>query len=56
MAEPQKAPEAKFAEEIKNMEYEPMLPVEIRLVKWSIGLGIALIALLVWVSQTFFEV
>lgn len=55
MAEPQRA-EAKFADEIKKMECEPILPVEVRLVKWSIGLGIALIALLVWVSHTFFEV
>lgn len=46
----------KFAEEIKKMEYEPLLPVELRLIRWSIGLGVLLIAILVWVSHTFFEV
>ncbi len=37
------------------MEHEELLPVEKRLIAWSICLGVALIALLVWVSQTFFE-
>lgn len=45
----------KFAEEIKNMEYEPLLPVELKLIRWSIGLGIGLIGLLAWVSHAFFE-
>jgi len=44
----------KFAEELKKMQYEEMLPVEKKLVAWSISLGVVLIALLVWVS-TFFE-
>jgi hypothetical protein len=48
--------EPKFAEEIKKMEYEPLLPVEKRLIAWSLGLGLVLIVLLVWVSHTFFEV
>jgi hypothetical protein len=30
--------------------------VELALIRWSIGLGLVLIALLVWVSHTFFEV
>ena len=46
----------KFAEEIKKMEYEPLLPVELKLIRWSIALGLVLIAILVWVSHTFFEV
>ena len=46
----------KFAEEIKSMEYEPLLPVEKRLIAWSLALGLILIVLLVWVSHTFFEV
>jgi hypothetical protein len=50
------ATEPKFAEEIKKMECEPLLPVELRLIRWSIGLGVALIVLLTWVSHTFFEV
>jgi hypothetical protein len=48
--------EPKFAEEIKKMEYEPLLPVEKKLIVWSLGLGVVLMALLVWVSHTFFDV
>jgi hypothetical protein len=48
------AEEAKFAEELKKMEYEPLLPVENKLIGWSIGLGIGLLAILVWVSYTYF--
>ncbi len=44
----------KIVEELKKMEYEPLLPVEKKLIGWSIGLGIALLAILVWVSYTFF--
>jgi hypothetical protein len=44
----------KFSEELKKMQYEEMLPVEKKLVAWSISLGVVLIGLLVWVS-TFFE-
>ncbi len=46
--------EPKLAEELKKMEYEPLLPVEKKLIAWSIGLGVCLIGVLVWVS-TFFE-
>ena len=44
----------RFAEEIRKMEYEPMLPVELTLIRWSLGIGVALIAVLVWVSYAFF--
>ena len=44
----------KLAEEIKKMEYEPLLPIEKKLIAWSIGLGVALLGLLIWVSNTFF--
>lgn len=46
--------EPKLAEELKKMEYEPLLPVEKKLIVWSIGLGIALLGILVWISYTFF--
>ncbi len=52
MAEQQQ--QAKLAEELQKMEYEPLLPVEKKLIGYSIGLGIILLALLVWVSYTFF--
>ena len=50
--------EPKIGEALKKMqqEYEPLLPVEKKLIAWSLGLGVGLIAILVWVSQTFFEV
>lgn len=46
----------KLNEELQKMAYEPLLPIEKRLIIWSIALGIALIVILVWVSHTFFEV
>ncbi len=45
---------ARLADELKKMEYEPLLPVEKQLIGWSIGLGAVLLAILVWVSYTFF--
>ncbi len=46
--------EPRLAEELKKMEYEPLLPVEKKLVGWSIALGIILLGILVWISYTFF--
>jgi len=46
--------EPKLAEELKKMEYEPMLPIENKLVGYSIGLGAVLLGILVWISYTFF--
>jgi hypothetical protein len=44
----------RLAEEMDKMEYEPLLPVEKKLIAWSIALGVALLGLLTWVSYTFF--
>ena len=44
----------KIAEEIERMEYEPLLPFEKKLIGWSLGLGVVLLSLLIWVSHTFF--
>lgn len=46
--------EPRLAEELKKMEYEPLLSVEKKLVGWSIALGIILLGILVWISYTFF--
>ncbi|MDO4839434.1 MAG: bacteriocin-type signal sequence [Desulfovibrionaceae bacterium] len=43
--------EAKFHEEIQNMEYEPLDPVEMKLIHWSWGLGVALLVVLYIVSR-----
>jgi len=46
--------EARLIEELQKMQYDPWLPIESKLVKWSISLGIILLIILVWVSYTFF--
>jgi hypothetical protein len=46
--------EPKLAEEMKKLAEEPLLPVEKQLIAWSVGLGVALLGLLVWISRTFF--
>lgn len=48
------AEKPKLAEELKKMEYEPLLPVELQLIRWSIGIGVASLVILYWVSATFF--
>ena len=47
--------EPNIGEALKSMPNEPLLPVEKKLIGWSIGLGIALLAILVFVSRTFFS-
>ncbi len=48
--------ETKIADELKKMEYEPLLPVEKKLIVWSISLGVILLGIMIWVSYTFFPV
>ena len=43
----------KVAEEMKKIEYEPLLPVERKLIGWSIGIGIVLLGILILISYTF---
>ena len=43
----------KLSDELKNMEYEPLLPIEKKLVAWSVGLGCALLIILVFVARYF---
>ena len=44
----------KLAEEMKKMEYEPMLPIELSLVKWSIGIGVGSLFFLYYLIQWLF--
>lgn len=37
------------------MEYEPLLPVEKKLIGWSLAIGVGLILVLIVVSRVFFE-
>jgi hypothetical protein len=46
--------EAKLIDELQKMEYEPLLPVEKKLIGWSIGIGIVSLGFLYWLSITFF--
>jgi len=46
--------EPKFAEEIRKMQHEPLLPVEKKLIGWSITLGVVLIGALMWLSKVLF--
>ncbi len=50
------ADQVNTAEELQKIEYEPLLPVEIKLIQWSLALGVILLLVLIWVSYTFFTV
>lgn len=43
--------EPNITEEIQKMEYEPLLPIEKKLIFWSIGLGIFLLISLYLISR-----
>ena len=46
--------EAKLIDELQKMEYEPLLPVEKKLIVWSIGIGVVSLGFLYWLSVAFF--
>ena len=46
--------EVNVAAEMQKMEYEPLQPVEIKLIRWSLGLGTSLLVVLYFVSALFF--
>ena len=50
------ADEPKIGEALKKMqqEYEPLLPVEKKLILGSLILGVVLLGLLMWISRAFF--
>lgn len=43
-----------IGQELSKMGAEPLLPVEKKLIAWSLVLGLVLLGLLMWVSSTFF--
>ena len=45
--------EPKLSDELRKMEHEPILPIERKLVAWSIGTGVVLLAALVLLSRYF---
>jgi hypothetical protein len=40
--------------EMNAMEYEPLLPIEKKLIATSLGLGVFLLFVFIWMSQTLF--
>jgi hypothetical protein len=51
-AELQKSSEApKLAKELQEMPCEPLLPIEKKLILWSVLLGLFLLGALVWLNQ-----
>jgi hypothetical protein len=42
-----------IAEELRKAEVEPLLPIEKKLVGWSLGIGIGLLVILAIVNQLF---
>lgn len=45
----------KIGEEIRKMEYEPLLPIEKKLIGWSLGIGIVLMVVLVFITRAFLK-
>ena len=43
----------KLAEEMQKMAYEPLLPIEKKLIVWSLSLGIVFLVVLVLISRAF---
>jgi hypothetical protein len=48
------ADEPQIKSELERMPYEPLLPVEMSLIRWSIGLGVVLMVVLIWMTYAFF--
>ncbi len=48
--------EPKLSEELQKMPYEPLLPIEKKLILWSVLLGVGLLGALVWINQLLFRI
>lgn len=46
--------QVQLTDELKQMDYEPLLPVELTLVKWSIGIGVGSLFFLYYLAQWLF--
>jgi len=46
----------RVGEEMRKMAYEPLLPIEKKLIGWSFGLGVVLLVVLVLVSKAVLKV
>ncbi len=43
-----------IGEELQKIPYEPLLPIEKKLIGWSLGLGVVLMVILIFISYTYF--
>lgn len=43
-----------LADEMKKMEYEPLAPVELSLIRWSLGIGLGALFILYFLSRFLF--
>ena len=41
-------------DELKSMPDDPLLPIEKKLIGWSLGLGVVLLFVLIFISRTYF--
>ena len=48
--------QSKIGEELRKIPYEPLLPIEKKLIGWSFGLGVVLLVVLVLVSKALLKV
>ena len=46
--------EPKIADELKKMDYEPLLPIEKKLILSSLIIGVVLLIILVFISNEYF--
>jgi hypothetical protein len=44
--------EPKIGDELQKMPYEPLLPIEKKLIAWSLGIGIVLLLILILTGRT----
>jgi hypothetical protein len=49
-----KKKEPNIETELSRMPAEPLLPIEKKLVGWSLGLGAVLLVMLVWMTRVLF--
>ncbi len=55
MSAPKPASEPKLSEELQKMAYEPLLPIEKKLILGSLLLGVFLLGFLIWLNQLLFH-
>ncbi len=52
--EENKPQQPQLVEEMKKIEYEPLLPVELSLIRWSLGIGVGSLIFLYFLAHWLF--